>query len=194
MGKRLGRALGFAVLLTAVVAGAACNKNKNTDVLAQGGEGGQPPGMGGGPPGMMGGPGRRGPIGQTMSKLFRGPQSLQKSIERELDSESPSWDTVQPQTKEFADLAASVSKYDPPNGDKDSWTKLTTAFSEQATALDRAAAAKNKDNAKTAFGTISNSCKTCHDAHRGGPGGRMGPPGGFRGPGGPPKGPPAQPQ
>ncbi len=192
MGKRLGRTLGFAVLMMAVVVGAACNKNKSTEGVSQGGP---PPGMGGGPPGMMGGgPGGRGPIGRTMSKLFKGQRSLKGSIESELNSESPAWDTIQPQTKEFAELAASVSKYDPPKGSKESWTKLTTAFSEQATALDHAAAAKNKEDAKTALSTISNSCKACHDEHRAGPGGRMGPPGGFRGPGGPPKGPPGEPQ
>jgi cytochrome c556 len=191
MGKRLGHALGFAVLLAVVVVGSACNKNKNMDAVVQGNsEGGPPPGMGFGGPG-----GRRGPIGQTMAKLFKGRPSLKDSIGQELNSDAPSWDTIQPQTKEFAELAASVSKYDPPKGSKDSWTKLATAFSEQATALDHAAAAKNKNDALAAYSTISESCKTCHQAHRGGPGGGMGmPPGGFRGKGGPPNGPPPQPQ
>lgn len=189
MGKRLGRALGFTVLLAVIVLGSACNKNKSADVVSQVGDGGGPPaGVGGGPPGMMGGRGR-GPIGQTMAKLFKGGSSLKDSIGQELNSDSPSWDTIQPQTKEFAELVASLSKYDPPKGSKESWTKLTTAFSEQAAALNRAAAAKNKNDALAAHTTISESCKTCHQAHKGGPGG-MGRPGGFRGPGGPP----AQPQ
>jgi hypothetical protein len=197
MGKRLGRALGLAVLLAVVVVGSACNKNKNTDIVVQGNsEGVPPPGMGGGPQGMgFGGPKGRGPIGQTMTKLFKGRPSLKDSIGQELNSDSPSWDTIKPQTKEFAEQVASLSKYDPPKGGKDSWTKLTTAFSEQASALDRAAAAKNKNDALTAYSTISESCKACHQAHRGGPGGGMGmPPGGFRGKGGPPGGPPDQPQ
>jgi hypothetical protein len=195
MGKRLGRALGLAVLLAIVVVGSACNKNKNADVVSQVGDGGGPPaGMDGGPPGMMGGPRSRGPIGQTMAKLFKGRPSLKDSIGQELNSDSPSWDTIQPQTKEFAELTASLSKYDPPKGSKESWTKLTTAFSEQATALDRAAAAKNKNDALTAHSTISESCKACHDAHRGGSGGRRMRPGGFRGKGGPANGPLPQPQ
>jgi hypothetical protein len=120
MGKRLGRALGFAVLLTVVVVGSACNKNKKADAVVQGNsEGGPPPGMG------FGGPKGRGPIGQTMAKLFKGRSSLKDSIGQELNSDSPSWDTIQPQTKEFAELAASLSKYDPPKGSKDSWEKLT---------------------------------------------------------------------
>jgi len=182
MGKRLGRALGFVVLLAIVAVGTACNKNQNADGFAQGGEGGGPP------PGMGGGRGaRRGPIGETMTKLFKGRPALKDSIGSELNSDSPSWDTIQPQTKEFAQLVSSLSKYDPPKGSKESWTKLTTAFSEQATAMDRAAGAKNKNDALTAYSTISESCKTCHQAHRGGPGG-MGPPGGRFGPPGGPSG------
>lgn len=189
MAMRLRRALGFAVLLAIVAAGSACNKNNNADAVSQAnGEGGPPQGMGFGGPG-----GRRGPVGQAMIKLFKGPQSLKESIKGEVKSDSPPWDAIQPQTKEFAELAASLSKYDPPKGSKESWTKLTTDFSEQATAMDRAATAKNKKDALTALSTIEESCKACHDAHRGGPGGmRMGP-GGFRGKGGP-NGPPGQPQ
>jgi hypothetical protein len=184
MEKRLGRALGFAVLLVVVVVGSACNK-KNADAVVQGNsEGVVPSGISGGPPGMRFG-GRGGPIREAMMKLFKGRPSLKDSIGQELNADSPSWDTIQPQTKEFAELAASVNKYDPPKGSKESWSKLTTAFSEQATALGRAAAAKNKNDALTAYTTISESCKTCHQAHKGGPGGR-GRPGGFRGPGGPP--------
>ena len=189
MGKRLGRAFGFASLLAVVVGGSACNKNKNTDTVVQGGP---PPGMGG-PPGMMGGGpgGPRGPIRAAMMKLFKGNPSLKDSISQELESGSPSWEMIQPQTKEFADIVASLIKYDPPKGSKESWTKLMTAFSEQAKTLDHAAAAKNKEDAKNTLEKIGGSCKACHDEHRGG---RGGPPGGFRGPGGPPKGPPPQPQ
>ncbi len=193
MGKRLGRAFGFAALLAVVVVGPACNKNKNTDTVVQGGgEGGPAPGMGG-PPGMMGGGpgGPRGPIRSAMTKLFKGNTSLKDSIGKELESGSPPWETIQPQTKEFADIVASLIKYDPPRGSKESWTKLMTDFSEQAKALDHAAAAKNKEEATTALKNIEGSCKACHDEHRGGRGGM---PGGFRGQGGPPKGPPPQPQ
>lgn len=191
MGKRLGRVLGFAVLLAVVVVGSACNKNKKADAVVQGNsEGGPPPGMG------FGGPKGRGPIGQTMAKLFKGRSSLKDSIGQELNSDSPSWDTIQPQTKEFAELVASLSKYDPPKGSKDSWEKLTASFSKEAAALDHAAAAKNKDETLAVYTRLTDNqtCKACHQEHRGGPGGMGMPPGGFRGPGGPPKGPPAPPQ
>jgi hypothetical protein len=179
MGKRLGRVLVFAALLSVVAVGSACNKSKNDEN-----------GGGGSPPDMLGGPGggQRGPIREAMTKLFKGPQSLKDSIGRELTSDAPAWETIQPQAKEFAALAASLSNYDPPKGSKESWTKLATSFSERASALERAANAKNKKDALDAHAVLSDNqtCKECHQAHRGGPGG-MGRPGGFRGgPGGPP--------
>lgn len=174
MGKRLGRVLAVAVLLAGIVAGSACNKSRTDEAVGQGF---------GGPPGMGGGPGQpRGPIHEIMMKLFKGPQSLKDSIGRELKNDAPPWETIQPQTKEFSQLAASVSKYDPPKGSKESWTKLTGSFTESAAALDRAAQGKNKDDAQAALTTLSQSCMTCHRQHKGGPGG-MGPPGRFGPPG-----------
>jgi len=168
MRKRLGRVLVFAAMLSVVAAGPACNKSKNVEAVGQGSgnEGG---------PGMVGGPGgQRGPIHQVMTKLFRGPQSLKDSLGQELTSDSPAWETIQPQAKEFAELAASLKNYDPPKGSKESWTKKTASLSESAAALDRAAQAKDKDAARSAYETFSNSssCKACHQAHRGGPGGK----------------------
>jgi mono/diheme cytochrome c family protein len=83
-----------------------------------------------------------------------------------------------PQTKEYARLAIAMGKNEPPKGTKDSWTKLSTAFANSATALDKAAQAKNKDAALEALGQLQGSCMECHMAHR-----QMG-----RGPGGPPRG------
>ncbi|HEY7326254.1 MAG TPA: hypothetical protein VH592_01345 [Gemmataceae bacterium] len=181
MGKRLGRVLILAVVFCVVGAGSACNKSKKDEAVGQGMENG-----GGPPPGMFGGRGgQRGPIHQAMTKLFRGQPSLKDSIGQELTSDSPAWETIQPQAKEFADLAASLKNYDPPKGSKESWTKQATSFSESASALERAAKAKNKKDALDAHAKLSDNqtCKACHQEHKGGPGG-MGR--GFRGRGGPP--------
>lgn len=195
MRERLGRRLVFQSLLVLLIGVAACNKNKSSDQASpgSGNTGGPPPGTTNGP---GGGPGRsHGPIGEIMAKLTKGPQSLTNVIGRELKEEPPPWDKIQPQTKEYAQLAASMSKYDPPKGDKESWTKLTGSFSKSATDLERAAVAKNKTDALAAHQELTTSCKACHNAHRPGPGGPGGgmPPGGFRGPGGP-GGPPRPPQ
>jgi hypothetical protein len=136
-----------------------------------------------GPAGV--GPGPSTPIKEIMTKLTKGPGSLTPVISQELNTDPPPWDTIQTQTKEFAQLAASMGKYDPPKGSKDSWATLTSAYSEAAASLDKAAQAKDKNAALEAHKTLANSCMSCHQAHRGmGPG--MGMPG--KGPpGGPPK-------
>ncbi len=176
MEKCLRRVLVFGLLLAALVAAPACNKSNNDDPVN--------PGVGNGGPGAGGG-GPKTPIGDIMTKLGKGPQSLTETLGRELKTDPPPWDTIGPQAKEYAQLSASLSKYDPSKGSKESWTKQTASFAESAAALDRAADAKDKDAALAAHGALTKSCMACHREHRAGPGG-MRRPGGFRPPGGPP--------
>ncbi|MHB1424639.1 MAG: hypothetical protein ACYC3I_15835 [Gemmataceae bacterium] len=178
----LKRVLAGGAMLAVVVAVSACNKSKTNDAVGQGSNNG-----GGSPPGMAGrGPGRpRGPIFEIMTKLGRGPQSLTNVIGRELSEEPvPPWDKIQPQAKEYAQLAASISKYDPPKGDKESWQRLSASFSRTATDLEHAAEKKDKKSALAAHEALNTSCKECHNAHKGGPQRGFGPP---RGSGGPPE-------
>lgn len=180
MRTKLCRVVGFHALLAVVLAAAACNKTKNND------SGGGGPG-----PGMVGGPGRGGPggpptpIGEIMIKLSKGPAAL-TPIGKELKTDPPPWDSIQPQAKEYAQLTASLGKYDPPKGSKESWTKLTGEYAATANELDRAAAAKDKDAAVAAHTKLTQSCVACHNEHKAG----KGRPGGFGPPGGPPPGPP----
>jgi hypothetical protein len=144
----------------------------------QGGRG--PGGGGGGPPGIR----------QIMGKLGRGPGALTAVIGNDMQQDPLQWDTLQGHTKEYAHSTSELSKYDPPKGAKESWTKLTAAFTETAAELDRAAVAKDKEAARVAHDQLKNSCNACHQEHRrmgrggGGPGG-FGPPGGPGGRGGP---------
>jgi len=131
-----------------------------------------------------------GPLGaspttkQIMAKLNgRGPGALTPAIGKALDADPPAWDTITPQTQEYARLAAAMSQNDPPRGSKESWANLTKAFAATAEALNKAAQAKDRDAALEAHSTITGSCMECHKEHRrggGGPG--MGGPG-MGGPG-----------
>ena len=139
-------------------------------------------------------------IKEIMTKLAKGPNSLTPVLGNELKADQPAWETIQGQTKEYAQLAGELVKYDPPKGSKESWTKLTGEYSAAASELDKAAQAKDKDAALQAHGQVANSCMSCHRQHRtmgpgpGGPRGKMGPPGfGPGGPGGPPPGGPGGP-
>ena len=114
---------------------------------AAGGPGGPGPG---GPPG----PGAGSPqIKTIMVKLNKGPSSLNSLIGQALKAEKPDWDTIQPQTKEYAQLASDMAKHEPAKGSKESWTKLTGEYADLANALDKAAQAKDKAAATGARGS-----------------------------------------
>lgn len=156
------RLLVVSPLLALLLACTACNKPADAP---------DKPVLGAGPGGPgPGGPGS--PMKAMMVKIGRGPQSLSSAIGKELQEASPPWDQIQPQAKEYAELAASLTKTGPPRGSKESWQKLTAEFAAAATSLDKAAQAKDKDAALAAHKTLSSSCMECHRAHRGtgGPG------------------------
>jgi hypothetical protein len=148
------------ILLTA----GGCNKAKNDSQPIPLG-----PGLGG-----PGGPGDSGgtpsTIKQVMSKIGgRGPQALNMAIGKELGQEPPPWETLQPQTKEYAELAASLGKEQPRKGSAESWQNFTTSFAAAAEELKLAADAKDQAKAKDAHKKLMNSCNDCHKEHRGGP-------------------------
>jgi hypothetical protein len=158
---------------------------------------GNPPG---GPPSAKSSP----KVREIMVRLTKGPNSLTPVIGKELNEAQPPWETLQPQTREYAQLASEMGQYDPPRGSKESWAKQTLAYAEMATEMDRATQARDKDAALAVHTQIANSCNSCHREHRmmgpgrgGPPGGRPGfgpPPGGPGGPGfGPPPGGPGGP-
>jgi len=124
-------------------------------------------------------------IRQIMSKLTKGPNSLTPVIGKELEADAPDWNTIQPQTDEYARLAAAMAQNTPRKGSPESWATLSAAFGKSANALNTAAKAKNRDAALEAHSEITGSCMGCHRQHRTmGPGmGRMG---GPPPPGGPP--------
>jgi hypothetical protein len=156
-----------------------------------------PPFAGGPGPGPGSGSGRGGgdsPIRRVMSKRSQGVDYLTPLIGKALESDPPAWDTIQPNAKEYAKLAATLPEATPPKGNKESWTKLATAFAGSADALNKAAESKNAATAREAHEKLAESCMECHREHRRmGPGGRGG--GMMRGMGGPPPGgpPPGQP-
>jgi cytochrome c556 len=124
------------------------------------------------PPGPLAGPGDAGAPSQKIRQIMmriggRSPQALNGAIDRGLAAEQPAWDTLQPQAKEYAELATELGQNDPPRGSAESWKQLTTTYAESAAALDRAAQARDQTAAKAAHGKLTESCKGCHQQHRG---------------------------
>ncbi len=192
MVKLLGSMPAFLFLIGTMVVG--CNKAMDNQG-SQGKQSGMPAGFPGSIPDSHG---KSSPSKQIMVKLAKGPQSLTTVIGAELKSAVPPWDKLEPQSKEFVQLAGSMASHEPPKGSKESWLKLTSAYTESAVALEKAVKEKNKDTASAAHQVLAKSCMACHKAHRGkggfgppggfekfGPPGKFGP-GGSKGPGGPP--------
>ena len=150
----------FPVCLAASLAVAGCGESEGEDQNEQ-----SPPRTAGGMRGQSG-PARAG-IKQIMTKVAKGATSLTSIIGNELNQDPPPWEAIQGQTKDYAQSASDLGKYDPPKGSKESWIKLTAAFAESAAELDRAATAKDKETAKVAHDQLRNSCNACHQQHRG---------------------------
>jgi XXXCH domain-containing protein len=118
-----------------------------------------------------GGARKASPIKAAMGKLAKGPQSLTSVIGKELKESEVDWPKIQPQTSEFVKVASSMITMTPTKGSQESWKTLTTAYAGTAEKLELAAKDKDKDAAVAAHKTLSESCKSCHSRHRGGPGG-----------------------
>jgi cytochrome c556 len=105
-------------------------------------------------------------IDKIMESLHKGRSAPIAKLKTALKSASPNWSAVQKVTKNYAKLAADLPKNDPPKGDAAAFKKLAKAFAANAKSLDDAAEKEDLAAAKSAFGKIGGSCKTCHDAHR----------------------------
>jgi hypothetical protein len=106
-------------------------------------------------------------IKHVMNKLHKGAMSPLALLKTELAAESPDWDKVEKQTKDFVILGAALEKNDPPKGEKGSWKTLADSYFANAKALDDAAHEKNKLAAQEAHKKLAASCKSCHGAHKG---------------------------
>ena len=139
MTRLRGRLVLVPALLAALLLGGACSKDKG-DKSRQ--------------------------IKEIMKKLNEGTPSLNELLFQELQADPPDWGKIQQQAKEFAQLTASLGEHTPPKGSKESWARLTTAYAESATALDKAAQVKDKNAALTAHKALTRSCVGCHREHR----------------------------
>jgi cytochrome c556 len=76
------------------------------------------------------------------------------------------WEDAQKMGAELKTHGETLAKHKAPKGEQASWEKLSKAFSEQMTAIEKGAKDKDADAMKKAAGEFGKSCKACHDAHR----------------------------
>jgi cytochrome c556 len=102
-----------------------------------------------------------------MGKLHKGATSPLIRLKTQLKAASPDWPKVQAETKQFVNLGASLSKFDPPRGESSGYKALATNYYNSAKDLDAAARKEDVGATKAAFAKLSGSCKECHSAHKG---------------------------
>jgi len=104
-------------------------------------------------------------IEKIMEKGFK-KGGVRHQLTTEIEKNSPNWEKVQKNTKEFSQLCDELCKQTPPKGEKDHWTKLTGTMAQNAKKLEDLAAKKDQANVKAIMSKINGSCKDCHDVHR----------------------------
>lgn len=145
-----------------IAAGCSGSKKDTSGNPNAQGTGNSPPVMGGGGDERGGGSGLK----RAMSRIGKGPQGLDNALTNELKMNPPPWDQIQPQAKEYDELAASLGKETPSKGSKESWDKQTAEFATAAAELDKAAQAKDLNAAEAAQTKLKGSCMACHREHR----------------------------
>ncbi len=73
---------------------------------------------------------------------------------------------MQAKSKELVKLGTSLGKNEPPQGEKESWDKLTQAYLDCAKTLNGAAEKKDKETATASQTKLTTMCMTCHKVHK----------------------------
>jgi hypothetical protein len=107
-------------------------------------------------------------IKEVMKKINYRDAALCPLVGRALKADQPSWDEVQRQTRQLAQLADALALNDPPRGEKASWQQLTKAYIASAHELDQAAQRQDRAAALAAHARLANpaGCNGCHKEHR----------------------------
>jgi cytochrome c556 len=105
-------------------------------------------------------------IKEIMTKAHKGGNSIIASVGKELRGDEPDWEDIQSQSKELVKLGTSLGKNEPPQGDQESWEKLTKQYLTNAKALNEAAKKQDKSAALSAHKKLGDSCKNCHKVHK----------------------------
>lgn len=102
----------------------------------------------------------------VMHSLFAGKNSPLNTLKKAVDGDAPDWAKIKEVTAKFPKYGPELGKNEPPQGDKESWAKLTKALADESKALDEAAAKEDHEAVKASVKTLGASCKACHSVHR----------------------------
>jgi hypothetical protein len=105
-------------------------------------------------------------IGDIMKKLNSKKAGIHGKLIIAVKEESPKWEDIEKQAKDYKKLIDALGKNKEPKGDKDAWTKLTKTYSESGAKFVTAVEKKDKKAALNVLKTIDSSCAGCHKEHK----------------------------
>jgi hypothetical protein len=106
-------------------------------------------------------------VKEIMKAAHKGGDAILPQLKTALGKKKDTdWEKVQSKVKDLALLAGDLEKNEPKKGTKDSWAKLTKAYSENVGKLSAAAEKKDSAAALTALMPLTGSCMGCHSVHR----------------------------
>lgn len=77
------------------------------------------------------------------------------------------WDEAAKLAKTLTECCANLPKHKAPKGDQENWDKLAKQYADQSKAIAKAIEDKDADALKTAVGTFTKACGTCHMSYKG---------------------------
>ena len=104
-------------------------------------------------------------IKQIMVAAHKGDDTLITKVKAAVKDEN--WEDAQKAAKTLSENGVALGKNKPKRGETSSWETLTKAYAESTKAVADATEKKDTDATTKALDTIRDSCKACHQAHRG---------------------------
>ena len=106
-------------------------------------------------------------VKEIMAAAHKGGDAILPQLKTALGKKKDTdWEKVQTKIKDLALLAGDLEKNEPKKGKKESWMKLTKAYSENVGKLSMAAEKKDTTAALAALAPLTGSCMGCHSQHR----------------------------
>ncbi len=106
------------------------------------------------------------PIKTVMKTLFAGKNTPKAALTAAAKTDAPDWAKVKEASDKISKFVPELARNAPPQGDRESWDKLTKAIAATAGDLKNAVEAEDVAKLHETTKAIGGSCKACHSVHR----------------------------
>ena len=111
-------------------------------------------------------PADKAPTVKEIMEQANKPNGLFFDLKRDLRDDDPMWEDMKSRAQELLRLAEALPKAKPPQGDKESWARLTRDNLAKVKALAQAVENQDRKAARAAHDRVGAGCKGCHNIHR----------------------------